>query len=80
MCVCVCYSQLNSSQAFVNFLFQARGIPKLTVYTWTFIRLGKPRPRLPTQHNAVTKYRGIKQLYTILFSEVDFVTVLLWSC
>ena len=66
----------------MNFLFEARGIPKLTVYTWTFIRLGNPRPRLPTQHNTVKKKkdRGIKQLYTILFSEVDFVTVLLWSC
>jgi len=39
----------------VNFLFEARGIPKLTVYTWTFIRLGNPRPRLPTQHNTVKK-------------------------
>jgi len=34
-------------------LFQARGIPKLTVYSWTSIRLGKPRPRLPTQRSTV---------------------------
>jgi hypothetical protein len=36
-------------------LLQTRDIPKLTVYTWTFIRLGKHRPRLATQHNAVKK-------------------------